>query len=352
MWSTLFLGSYTEYPIPGFGGVGLGIYTTGFNYKTGEIKPMHVMKARNPSYLALSDDNCFLYCVTELPEDEHPVARAYAIKADFSLEFLNEQPIPGGFPCHLAVHQQNVFVACYSTGNVIQYPLDAKGMLEKAKYQYGHEGGSIHKMRQLGPHAHQIVIHPNNREVYVCDLGIDTIKAYRYNNQDLVPDSNLDCKVTKGGGPRHLVFDGKGNRAYVINELTAKISVLERKGGAFMEIGIYASLPNGFRGTPSGSAIRLHPNGHFLYVANRGGETITSFAITGNELKLMKHTYTLGEELREFNISPDGKWLLACHQNSHDIVVYHIEPNGMLTEAYRTKEILSPVCVVFSNRHQ
>ena len=64
-------------------------------------------------------------------------------------------------------------------------------------------------------------------------------------------------------------------------------------------------------------------------------------------LELIDYQFTNGNELREFNITPDGKWLIACHQNSNDTVVYQIKADGTLNETYRTKCIKTPVCVTY-----
>jgi 6-phosphogluconolactonase len=342
-----FIGSYTEYPIPDFGGIGHGIYTVQLNTETGELTILHTMKARNPSYLVISDDNQFLYCVNEIDESENPKVGAYKINADYSLEFLNDQPIAGGYPCYIQTFGNNVLVACYATGNVIQFPLDVSGKLMKAKKEYQHKGSSINTARQEAPHAHQVAVHPNNEDIYVCDLGIDALKAYGFQRGELMPNEKNDVTISKGGGPRHLVFNKAGNLGYVNNELTGTVSVLQRKEGSFDELKVYSALPDDYSGVASGSAIRIHPNGQFLYVANRKLEAISIFRIDKDKLEPIDYQYTNGAELREFNITPDGKWLIACHQNSHDTVSYQIQEDGRLQERYRTKEILSPVCVVF-----
>ena len=133
----------------------------------------------------------------------------------------------------------------------------------------------------------------------------------------------------------------------MLNELTGDVSVLQNSNGALKEMHTYNSLPTDFRGVPSASAIRLHPNGKYLYTANRNLEAISIFCIEEDKLSCLDHEYTKGKELREFNITPDGKWLIACHQNSHDTVVYKIRSGGELEETFRTREILSPVCVLF-----
>lgn len=342
-----FIGSYTMFLTPDFGGTGHGIYTVQLNTQTGELSILNTEMSLNPSYLTVGDDNKFLYCNTEVGIDDNPMVKAYRIKEDFSLEFLNEQPISGGYPCHIITFKNNILVVSYATGNMQQFPLDASKKLMNSEKNYFHKGTSINKERQEGPHAHQVAIHPNKKDIYVCDLGIDTIKAYRFHKSELIPNEEKDISITKGGGPRHMVFNKDGKLAYVLNELSGAVSVLQNKGHVFKELNTYDALPSEYKGEPSGSAIRIHPNGEFLYAANRKLEAIAIFNIKEDKLALLDFQYTQGNELREFNMSPDGKWLIACHQNSHDTVVYQIQHDGKLVETYRTKEILSPVCVVF-----
>ena len=98
-----------------------------------------------------------------------------------------------------------------------------------------HKGSSGKCERQEAPHAHQVAVHPNGKDVYVCDLGIDIIKAYHFKGNELVPNDIKDCKISKGSGPRHMVFNVAGNLGYVNNELTGTVSVLKRQEGSFDE---------------------------------------------------------------------------------------------------------------------
>ena len=143
---------------------------------------------------------------------------------------------------------------------------------------YYHNGSSINKARQERPHAHQVVVHPNKKDIYISDLGIDTLKAYDFQGTEIIPSDRKDVAVSKGGGPRHLVFNREGNLAYVLNELTGSISVLLHHGYKFVKIDTYSSLPSNFSGQPC-TAIRIHPNGKFLYAANRKLEAISIFEI-------------------------------------------------------------------------
>lgn len=344
---TFFIGSYTEWLLPDFGGTGHGIYTVQLNPETGALSVLHTMATRNPSYLTLSKDQTFLYAVTELDQKDQPKVQAYRVSADFSLDFLNEQTIEGSYPCHIVSTENYVLIACYMSGNLLQFSVKDSGRLLPCSYNFHHKGSSINAERQEAAHAHQTAVHPNGADIYVCDLGMDQLKAYQLEGNVLSPNTAKDISVNPGGGPRHVVFNQAGDLAYVINELTGSVSVLQDQNSIFKEIHRYNALPNDYQGPASGSAIRLHPNGRYLYLANRSAEVITIFQIVEDRLKSIAHQYTQGEELREFNITPDGDWLIACHQNSHDTVVYQIREDGRLIEKYRTQDIESPVCIAF-----
>tara|TARA_R110002049_G_scaffold74196_1_gene191537 strand:+ start:830 stop:1897 length:1068 start_codon:yes stop_codon:yes gene_type:complete len=349
---TFFVGSYTTSINLETVSMGNGIYSLILNTNTGEINVLSTENCRNPSYLTISDKEKILYCITEVSELDNPKVIAYDINNDFSLSLLNQQSINGGYPCHLEKLGSNIIVACYGTGNVIQFPIKGSGKLKVNNKNYYHRGSGVVINRQQSPHAHQIVMQPITNNIYVCDLGIDFIKAYSLENGSLYPIETKDIKMPDGSGPRHLVFNKNGNLAYVLNELSGAVLVLKNKNGSFKSLYSYNSLPKEYLGKPSSSAIRLHPNGLFLYTANRILEAITIFKVVADKLQLIGFHYTRGKELREFNISPDGKWLIACHQNSHDIVVFRIMENGTLEEISRTKKIRSPVCVVFSGFKQ
>ncbi|WP_242132519.1 lactonase family protein [Aestuariivivens marinum] len=344
-----YIGSYTKTISPEIVGKGEGIYTVELNNKTGELKLLHVESTVNPSYLVVDKHNKFLYCNTEVASKEAPKVKAYRIKNDFSLDLCNELPINGGFPCHIEKVEDHILVSCYETGNLLQFSLDESGRLSECVTNHKHSGSSSNKERQEAPHVHQVAIRPKTKEIYACDLGTDTLNAYVFDNGHLKPKTELDVNVTKGGGPRHMVFTKNGKFAYVVNELTGGVSILELRDGKLQHIDTINSLPSNYKGIPSASAIRIHPNDSYLYVGNRKTDTITIFKINDEQLQLIGHTYTGGKELREFNITPNGKWLIACHQDSHDTIVYLIEKDGTLTQKFATKVMKTPVCVAFLN---
>ena len=80
----------------------------------------------------------------------------------------------------------------------------------------------------------------------------------------------------------------------------------------------------GFKGAVGAAEIRVSPDGKHVYVSNRGeANTISVFG------KKPDGSYTRVQNIpsgglmpRNFNLTGDGKYLLAAHQASHDIVIF------------------------------
>jgi 6-phosphogluconolactonase len=125
---------------------------------------------------------------------------------------------------------------------------------------------------------------------------------------------------------------------------------MDLENGRLQHIGSVPSLPDDWQFTPSGAAIRLHPSLPFLYVSNRNGGIITVFRI-GNEaapLHLVDTQRVDDPTPRDFNISPDGKWLLLAGQQSHRLIAHPINlASGRIGPASVTVPCGSPVCIAW-----
>ena len=96
--------------------------------------------------------------------------------------------------------------------------------------------------------------------------------------------------------------------------------------------------------------IKIHPSGKFLYVANRGHDSIAVFAVDPEEgtLKPIERVSTQGKTPRGFGIDPTGSYLIAANQDSDTLVVFRIDPGtGRLTPTGQKLEAYAPVDVEF-----
>ena len=272
-----FIGTYTT-------GASEGIYTYRFDAGTGELERLSVIGGiSNPSWVEVSPSGRNLYAVGE---ESHGVIKAYAIDpATGALTYLNEQLTGGQVPCHISVDATEAYVllANYGSGSVAMLPIQADGSLAPLTGFVQHEGSSIHPVRQLGPHAHSIILDATNRLAFAPDLGIDKLLVYDLDldNGTLAPHHVPWVRTPAGAGPRHFDFHPNGQFAYLINELGSSISVLRyfADQGVFGEIETVSTLPDDFDGESTCADIHVAPSGRFVYGSNRGHDSIAMFAI-------------------------------------------------------------------------
>lgn len=348
----MFVGTYTS------GDEG-GIFIQRFNANDGTLESIgNSGGIKNPSFLAISPNHKNLYSVSEVSDFNGQ--RSGGISS-FSIDGktgqltpLNQQSTKGQGPCYVTVDDSGKWVlsANYSSGNVCVFPVNEDGSLSPASDVQQHEGSSVNERRQEGPHAHCIVLSPDNRYVFSADLGADEIKCYQFDREHgkLIPQPSV--KAAPGAGPRHFKFHPNGKLAFLINELNSTISsyTYDSESGKLTEVQTVSSLPEKFAGNNSCADIHVHPNGMFVYGSNRGHDSIVIYAVDEESGKLtyVGHEPTRGETPRNFAIDPSEEFLLAENQKSGTIHVFRINADtGKLTHTGESAEIPTPVCIKF-----
>ncbi|MEQ1853015.1 MAG: lactonase family protein [Chthoniobacteraceae bacterium] len=343
-----YIGGYTR------PGGSRGIQRGSLNRETGALKLEGLAaEAKNPSFLALHPNGKFLYAVAE---QEGGAVAAYAIGKDGSLRKLNEESSKGAGNCHVMVDAsgRNVLAANYGSGSVACLPVREDGSVGPASAFIQHSGSSVNPRRQAGPHAHSVYF--NGAFAYACDLGTDDVFVYRFDaaKGSLTPNDPPSGKVPAGGGPRHLAFHPKSGFAYVNNEMTSSVTVFahDAEKGTLKPLQTISTLPPGYAGADKNSTAEIfcHPNGRFVYVSNRGHDSIAVFAIGADgKLTSVEIAPANVKVPRNFAISPDGGWLVAAGQNSDSLASHRVNPEtGRLTPAGELTGIGAPVCVLFA----
>ncbi len=352
--SFVFVGTYTQTESE-------GIYTCRFDSDSGGLEPVSVATgAGNPSFLALHPNKQFIYAASEVEQFDgksQGAVYAYSVNPESGeLTYVNRQGTGGPGPCHVKVDAtgHTVLAANYRGGSVCMLPLNSDGNLGPASDFIQHEGSSVNPRRQDRAHAHSINPDPQNRFVYVPDLGQDRMVIYRLDmeNGRLAPSGPAYVEVNPGFGPRHFDFHPGGQWAYLINELGSAITAFEydKNTGGLSEFQTIGTLPTGFSGLNTTADIHVHPSGKFVYGSNRGHDSIAMFAVDQDSGRLtpMGHCSTRGRTPRNFGIDPTGQFLLAANQDSDNIVSFHIEQDSGLISATRHEvNIPMPVCVRF-----
>lgn len=349
-----YIGTYTR-------GESEGIYCYRLNPDTGALSLVGTTGGvKNPSFVALRPGGRFLYSVSEVGDVEgRPGGGVSAFALDpatGALTPLNQQSSGGQGPCHVNVDHTGryVFVANYGSGSTAMLPILADGSLGPASDFHQHTGSSADPRRQAGPHAHSANLAPDNSVVFVCDLGLDKVLAYRLDlaGAKFPPNDPPFATLHPGAGPRHMTFDPAGRFAYVINELDSTMTVFsyDAARGALSEVQTITTLPEGFEGKNSPADVHISADGRFLYGSNRGHDSIVTYAVDAGsgKLSVVGHTSAEGEFPRNFGIDPSGRWMYVLNQNTNNIVVYGINAKtGMPEPTGDQLQVPIPVCIKF-----
>lgn len=346
--SYLLVGTYTD-------GKSEGIYVYNFNSSTGDFDSVSMIKTSNPSFLAVSPDEKFVYAVHENANNgKGGEIAAFAFdKQTGKLSFINQQLSGGDHPCYVSVDKTGKWVAAanYTSGTLSVLPINKNGGLDSATTVIQHEGYSVNSERQQGPHVHSTVFSKDNKYLFAADLGIDKLVIYSFNEKTgtLVETDPGFVMTEAGAGPRHFTFHPNNKFVYLIEELTGTVSSYRYSNGRFELLQDISALPADYMG-PIGSAdIHTSPDGKFLYASNRGeSNTIAIFNINPKTgwLSLVDHQSTLGKTPRNFNFDPSGNFLLAANQNSDQIVIFKTDKTtGLLTDTGKRISVGKPVCI-------
>ena len=351
----VYVGTYT-------GGGSRGIYRFEMNPASGKsTAPVLAGESENPSFLALHPGGRVLYAVNEVGSagDAGSVS-AFAIDpVTGALNRIGRQPSGGADPCHLIVDPsgRNLLVANYSSGSVAVLPLDADGRPGPATIVRQHAGSGPNKARQVGPHAHAVLLDAAGRFALSADLGADRIFIDRFDAaagrlQALQPEA---VDLVPGSGPRHLAWHPSGKYLYSINELRSTVTVFryDSDRGGLEPVQSITTLPPGFAGENTAAEVAVSPDGRFLYGTNRGDDTLALFAIEADSglLAAAGHFPTGGRTPRHFAIDPEGRWLLVANQDSDSIVAFRRDgATGRPTRVGRPVRVPKPVCILFIPR--
>jgi 6-phosphogluconolactonase len=183
--------------------------------------------------------------------------------------------------------------------------------------------------------AHAVVPDPSGRFVFVPHTGPDTIFQFAFDAGTGRLSANEPPKLAapKGTGPRHLVFHPSRPLAYVANEQGGSVTAytLDPRAGTLRPLQTVSTLPRGFQGTNACAEIRVHPSGKFLYVSNRGHDSIACFALDDQGKVSATGQEPTEKTPRSFDLDPAGEYLFAAGESSKKLVAYRVDgTNGGL----------------------
>jgi 6-phosphogluconolactonase len=316
--SSLLIGGYT-----GDKGAGTGITVVDGDSVTSTVP------ADSPSWIARHPCLPVLYAVAEVDNGR---VHAWSLEDGVPVAELGSSETGGSEPAHLSVDSSGRFLitANYSGGSISVHRLNDDGSIGARTQLVQHSRHGDHP-RQTTAHPH--MVQADDDGVVIIDLGGDAIYRYRL-GEDGTLDLEQIISAPAGSGPRH-VLPARG-RYYITAELTGEVLVYD--GNGHLAGSVPASNSAGHN-QPS----ELASNGRYLYVANRGPNTVTVFALDG-ELPRYVTEVPVGDWPRHIRL--DGDLLYVANERSHEVMVLRIDPATGVPALERTISVPSPTVVL------
>lgn len=337
----LYVGCYTAES----GGSGAGIVALRRDRASGALDVIGTVAATpSPSFLAWHPALSVLYAVNEI---DGGTVSAWAAGRDASLRPLGIRSTGGASPCHLAVTSDghHLVTANYGGGSLAVHPLDRAGVPGERSDLLVHDGRGLDPQRQSRSHVHMVSPGPVDGALLAVDLGTDAVYPYAVEASTgrLVP-AGPRVPTRPGAGPRHLVRHPRGRRCYVVGELDATVTVYDvDAGGGLHERGRVDTSTRPERVWPSEVAVRA--DGRFLYVANRGADTLAVFALDQDLPRYVTEIATEGDWPRHFALI--GEHLYVANERSQSLAVFGVDPStGVPVPIGAPVGIPSPTCVL------
>jgi 6-phosphogluconolactonase len=337
---SILFGSYTRR-------VSKGIYEAELNTETGELQDRRVVaEVGSPTYLTVSKANV-LYAVDKNGDQGGLAVYDFVDgKATLKQEVLAE----GASPAYVAVDEarQLLYSGNYHKGTLEVFLIAADGTLTLADTFQSE--GSGPRPEQGSAHVHFTNLTPDDR-IVVVDLGAD--KVYTF---DVSVDGKLTLAATyeteAGFGPRHIRFSPDGQYAYLLGELSSLLSVLkyDEETGRFTHVQTVSTIPADWTEHNGTAAIRVSSDGKFVYISNRGHNSLVVFATSedGAKLTQVQTISTEGDFPRDFALDPTEQFIVAVNHNTDNATVYRRDDaTGQLTVTQKDYEMPESVRVMF-----
>ena len=169
--------------------------------------------------------------------------------------------------------------ASYAAGKVVVHRLNDDGMIADA----GRADG-----RRPPKTAHCIATDRDNRFVFVPHVAPNAVYQFRL---DAATGKLTEAGKAPGGtdkaGPRHLAFHPTQDLAFTSDEQGSSITAYRFDPATGLKpVQTLSTLPADFKGQNTTAEVKVHPSGKFVWVSNRGHDSLAGFAIDGKRQAL------------------------------------------------------------------
>jgi len=226
-------------------------------------------------------------------------------------------------PCYIATDRRGNFLlsAYYGAGKAAVHPIGRDGAVSSPAIE----------CLVTAEHAHCIQTDPSNKFAFVPHT-VEPNVIFQFNFDEntgaLTPNSVPKVMPEEKLGPRHFCFHPNKDILYFSNEQGSSVTAynFDPSEGTLTAVQTISTLPDDYDGENTCAQIHITPSGKFLYVSNRGHDSIAGFSVDGATGRLS----SLGQQPTEptpraFTIDPTGNFLFAGGQGSGRVASYRID---------------------------
>jgi 6-phosphogluconolactonase len=333
-----------------------GILAYDWDPASGELTAAGVAaKLDRADWLTYSNDRKFLFAASDVNTfDGKPTGGVVSFSvSNGELKQLSRQNAASVGTVHIALDRTGkvLTAADYMGGGAASF-LVKDGKLSPAVWSEIYVGNGPNKERQEKAHAHFVAYSPDNRFVYINDLGSDCIHIYKLDTETAMLTKAGIYTAKPGAGPRTLHFHPNWRVAYSVNELDSTVDVLRwNKGdGSLTLVNRIELLPEKYHGPTRACDTVITRDGKFVYFANRDNNFLYSFRAEFESGKLtpIARSNCGGKTPRNFVLDPTEKWMLVANQDSNLISVFRRNTeNGELANEGKSYPAAEPMRILF-----
>jgi len=287
-----YIGTYTT-------GRSQGIYRFTFDPDTGALsEPILFAAVRNPKCIARKGS--ILASAIEL-EGRAGVAlwdARHPGTPPFSMCCPEKQT-----PCHLRFSGSSLLAANYHEGLFTVYRTDSHNLSCATQIACGEKAGCHQSLGRRG-------------FILVSCLEQDQVRIF---DRKFSPRGVI--LFPAGSGPRHGIFHPKDRTLWMVTERSHELYHFNYADTRYQLLQQVSVLPKDHPeyAASTTAAIRLSPDGRFLYTSTRGADIMSVFALDADGAHLIQQVPCGGKHPRDFILSDDGRYVLVLCRDSDDL---------------------------------
>jgi 6-phosphogluconolactonase len=225
-----------------------------------------------------------------------------------------------------------LLAASYSAGRVTVHDIAATGQL----------GGTPLQTIATAKTAHAAILSGDQKWLFVPHVQPNAIYQFRFDAKTgMLTQQEKAPGGKEGAGPRHLAIHPSQKFAFSSDESGNSVTLysLDAEKG-LKPLQTLSTLPDDFTGKNSTADVHVHPSGEFVWVSNRGHDSLAGFRFDATTAKLTALGQTPTEKTpRSFGLSPNGNWLFGAGEGSGKLATFAVDPKTGKLERKETTDV-------------